>query len=376
MVRKLVERFHLKAGLLAADGTVIEAAVSRWGMLQLDALRSQEQEARAAAAQQPQDAALQARAEKLSKAREIAEQRGEQRSARGRSAEAVRVSPCAPQAVFQPRKDKVNRPSYKPSVLVHESGLIVGQAAHASSETAVVGDLLDQHVQAFGSQPVTTLLDAGYCSNEVLRMMCERDIDVLCGSGKVINGEWSKQEGGAKLGKRRFLYEPSSDTYRCPAGEQLQREYEARDRHGRPYVRYRAAAGVCQRCSLRAQCTGSTQGRTLKRYADEEYREAAERVLEQAAARARYRKRMPLAERPMAEIRERLKFTRFRRVGTSGAAVEFSLCVLALNLKWAVGRGYDGVIGGRAVIFALCVARRRGCGGWELIGAGFLAIVI
>lgn len=340
-VRKLVQRFHLKAGLVAADGTVIEAAVSRWGLLQVDALREREAQVRIVAEHSPQDGKLRAQADKMARALEIAEERGEKRTARGESAGKIVVSPHDPEAVVQPRKDKVYRPSYKPSVLVHESGLIVGQAVHPSSETAVVGDLLDQHEKAFGCGPTTALFDAGYNSNDFLRKMCERNIDVLCPSGTVINGNWAKAEDGAKLGKGNFRYDEVSDTYECPAGVRLRRDYETTDR-GLRHVRYRAPALACRSCVLRAKCTDSKNGRTFKRYHGEEYREAAEKVLEHPAARARYRKRMALAESPTAEIRERLKFNRFRRVGTSGARVEFALCVLALNLKWAVGRHHHG----------------------------------
>jgi hypothetical protein len=275
--------------------------------------------------------------------------------------------------VVQPRKDKVYRPSYKPSVLVHESGLIVGQAVHPSSETAVVEGLLEQHVQAFGCDPISALFDGGYCSNELLGLMCGRNIDVLCPSGKAIDGKWTKEESGERFGKRRFRYDQSSDAYQCPAGNQLRREYEATER-GLRYVRYRAAAAACASCALRAKCTGSS-ARTLKRYEGDEYREAAERVLEQPAARQRYRKRMPLAERPTAELRERLRFTRFRRVGTSGARVEFSLCVLALNLKWALGRERQRAAGPHSAPFALYAVVRRDPRACYLITTCFLAPV-
>ncbi len=374
-VGKLVQRFELKAGLVAGDGTVIEAAVSRWGVLRVEALREQQEQAQEAAEQSVQEEGLAARAEKLGEACKVAEQRSEKRTAKGKAADTVGVSPRDPEAVVQPRKDKVYRPSYKPSVLVHESGLIVGQAVHPSSETAVVPSLLDQHVQAFGCDPITALFDAGYCSNELLRLLCERNIDVLCPSGKVVDGHWRKQESGARFGKSSFRYDESTDTYWCLAGEPLRAEYAARER-GLRYVRYRAAAAACARCPLRSQCTASERARTLKRYAGEEYREAVQRVLEQPAARARYRKRMPLAERPTAEVRERLKFTRFRRLGTAGARVEFSLCVIALNLKWAVGREIHRTAGSQRSIFAILVGVRGASGACERLTLHFLAILL
>lgn len=58
-----------------------------------------------------------------------------------------------------------------------------------------------------------------------------------------------------------FIYFPASDSWECPAGQQLLRhetDYSQR------IVHYRAPAAACNGCSLKNNCTDSNEGRLLK----------------------------------------------------------------------------------------------------------------
>ena len=62
----------------------------------------------------------------------------------------------------------------------------------------------------------------------------------------------------------QFVYDPQSDTYRCPAGQTLSKRKHWAKRQAFEYV---TAKGICQKCNLRIQCTQSESGRrTLKRH--------------------------------------------------------------------------------------------------------------
>ncbi len=65
-----------------------------------------------------------------------------------------------------------------------------------------------------------------------------------------------------------FQYDAQRDVYVCPAGKELhfcQRQTTERSRH------YRARAKDCNPCPLKANCTTSKQGRSLRRSVDETY---------------------------------------------------------------------------------------------------------
>jgi hypothetical protein len=276
---------------------------------------------------------LQEQAAAAAEVERVASERLAERQTHGGTTEAVLIVPQEIEAVVQRDKDGINRPSYKPSLLRHESGLIVAQYVHASSETAALAPMLSQHQQVFGAAPLRLLLDAGYFSLGVLELAMKDAIDLLCPSGK--RGKPKRSPQG-RFGKGDFHYVAERDVFQCPAGRELTIGDYARDHRGREYHRYRGRQ--CDDCALRSGCTSSPAGRTIRRYAGDELKEAMEQVMSQPAARRAYHRRAELAERPFAEQRERQGLRRFRRRGLAGVRVEYALHCVAFNLKLVVRR--------------------------------------
>jgi transposase len=337
LVKHLVGKLHAKAGTVAGDGTVIEAASSHYRALRAEAAREAAQAQLAEAAAHPEDQQLKAQAVAAAEVERVATERLAQRQAHGGEQEAVLIVVEEVEAVVQRGKDGRNRPSYKPSMLRHESGLIVAQYVHGSSETAALVPMLNQHQQVFGSLPLRMLLDAGYHSLAVLELAVQNQLDLLCPSGKRGGAKRSPQ---GQLGKGEFGYLAERDVFQCPAGRELNFLDTAYDRKGQRYRRYRGRQ--CADCPLRSGCTTSRKGRTVRRYDGDELKEAMAQVMSQRGARQAYRQRGPLAERPFAEQRERQGLRRFRRRGLAGARVEYSLHCVAFNLK-LVARGSLGL---------------------------------
>ena len=339
LVSHLVKRLKVSASVVAGDGTVVEAAASRYGTLQREAALEAARKAREAAEKDPDDDDLRGAAERAQEVAEVVEKRSAERRKRGCDAQRTGVSPGEPQAVVQRCKDGVVRPSYCSSVLVHEAGMIVGYAVDGSSEVAVVKDLYDQHREVFGCEAPTSLFDGNYLCREVLEESVERGIDVLCAAGSARKSATKKSK--KKLhDKRDFHYSEERDAYRCPAGHWLEVCRRGADRGKYRYAMY--STKECTGCSQRSQCTTSRTGRTVKRYAGDELKDAMRTVLAQPAARSQLRRRGQICERPFAEIKYRQGLKRFRRRGLFGARVEFALHCVAYNLKWALA-----ALGGR-----------------------------
>lgn len=347
----VINELKLRPGLSSIDGTVIESAGSHWRAIQAEAARQQADKAREAAAAAPEDPDLQSAATAASEVAAVAQERCERREAQGKNSETVVVVPSDLDAVMQPRKDGAQRPGYKPSTLMHEAGVIIGQYVHPSSETAAVLPLLDQHGEIFGMPPPTVLLDAGYHNGPLFEELVQRGIDVLCPSGKAMgDDDWEKKGSKGLFGKSKFHFDEDRDAYQCPAGQWLMYSDRGKDAQGRMYRRYRTKG--CEQCVLRAQCTQSRDGRSIKRYTGDEYKEAMMLVLQQPRARRVYGRRMAIAEPVHAELRERLGLRRFHRSGIIGVRGEFALHCIAFNLKKALSR--------RAVVLFLVVYRGPG----------------
>jgi transposase len=323
LVAFLVGKVHLNAGTAAMDGTVITAAVSRYRVLRAEALREGELS---------EDAAR------------ILAQRQAEREFKGRDADATMMAPGEPEATVQPTKDDCVRPSYKPSALRHESGLVIAQAVHTSSETAVVMSLMEQHHKVFAAWPSRLLGDAGYHTIELLTQLAAHGIDVLVPAGHGYSDKpWEKRQLKGKIPKSAFRYDAQADLYHCPGQRTLVPNSAGRDGRGRRYVSYRARD--CNGCALREQCTRSKNGRSIKRYAGEEIKEAMAAVLKQAAALRQLRRRGAIIEPLFADLRERQRLTRFHRRGLNKVRVEFALHCAAYNLrKVLVGRAFAALL--------------------------------
>ena len=94
-----------------------------------------------------------------------------------------------------------------------------------------------------------------------------------------------------------FIYDPESDTYRCPAGQRLKRKslHQSRDS-----MDYAAPKKMCEACALRPQCTRNKSGRSIKRHLRQEALQAMREASRSPEAKRDIRTRQHLMERSFA----------------------------------------------------------------------------
>ena len=95
----------------------------------------------------------------------------------------------------------------------------------------------------------------------------------------------------------RFIYDPVTDTYTCPAGTQLKPKSLHTARQSRDYG---APKKVCAACQLREQCTKNKSGRTIKRHLRQDVLERMREISRSANSRYDIRTRQHLMERSFA----------------------------------------------------------------------------
>lgn len=379
----LLVRLKLGPGVAAVDGSVVAAVSSRLSTLKLEAAREAAKDAAAKASaleksQVPEDAgtcaaapaaatlpetdqpaggisapppastapssparpattkppASAALAEAQAQAAVAAEvlRVAEARSTRANDPGRIVVVPGELDAVVQPLKNGPSVPSYKPSIAVHESGLIVGQALDPSSEIAVVATLRAQHRRVLGADPVTTLFDAGYHCLEVLQAFADQDI--LCPAGSS-GRDFVKRGRGGLFGKASFVYDEHTDSYRCPGGQTLVRMTTKQVDPNGTFANYQIASGCCAGCAMKARCT-KAKARTVSRWDGDELKDAMAQVMAQPRARTTFKRRAAIVEPVFAFLKERQKLRRFRRRGLRNVRLEFALHCIAFNLGRAL----------------------------------------
>jgi transposase len=328
-VKGLIKRLKISKGLTAIDATVIQAACSSYRSLKLEAARQYAEKLTKKLADTPGDAALQQRAQLAQQALANAEARAAAVEELSKDPAAQRSCPTEPEAVPQPLKQTGYAPAYKPSVIVHESGLIIAQTVHASSEIAVVPGLLDQQERVLG-KPDVMLGDAGYSNETALNESVRRDLNFLCPSGRESTPGMRQQSRDGKFRKEQFAFDTAQNVYRCPAEHLLRASGRLlKDAAGRTYQLYRAPKTSCAQCALRPQCTKDS-GRSIKRYAVDEHKEAMAEILKHPQAKADYARRKAIVEPGIGRLK-RQGLTRFLRRGLAGVKLEFSMHSLAHN---------------------------------------------
>ena len=143
-------------------------------------------------------------------------------------------------------------------------------------EAHLLEALIDTHEKNTETNVETVVADSKYGSIENYLACQDRDIKAHFSSL-----EQTQKGTGTKKGifpKEAFTYNADTDTFTCPAGQTLKRRKFFKKRQHYEYI---AAAGTCNRCQLKKQCTKAKSGRTLKRHIRQDDLES---MLEHAAS--------------------------------------------------------------------------------------------
>ena len=336
LTRSVLKATNSGTSRTAGDGTVVEAAASRYRTVKREALEKQIENTQQRLAEAPDDKttrSVQQRLEQLNTAKEALALRAAKRQMKGKDPEKTQINPAEVDAVLQPLKGQGYGVSYKPSVLANEQRVILSQTVDPSSETTVVEGLFTD-AKRLGTLDESAL-DAGYHCDEILGLEASMKISLLIPEGRTTSANWTKQSM-KQYPKSQFTYEADSDTYRCPAGQILVQvgAYKGSETQ-KPYTEYGTTA--CDHCTQRDHCTRSQRGRRrLKRYPGDVQKEAMRAKLADKTVQQRYRQRAAWVEPVFSQLRGKQGLNRFRRKGLSAVRVEFSLHALAYNVGRAI----------------------------------------
>ena len=130
------------------------------------------------------------------------------------------------------------------------------------------------------------------------------------------------------FGKSKFQYDAVKDIYLCPANQELTYRFSTTEKERE--LRYYRARG-CRQCAIKSRCTRNQANRTITR-------EANEQLMEAMAARVRQKPwilklRKALVEHPFGTMKRAMNAGYFLCKGLTAVRAEFSLTVLAYNLK-------------------------------------------
>src|SRR5579862_3204664 len=237
------------------------------------------------------------------------------------------VSTTDPDSTYATKGGTPARLGYYDNYLVdNHSCVIVGvqaTAARMSQETVAAQDMLTRFAQWQGREPESVAADTTYGNGEFLQWLADRSITPYM---RTRDSALRKNNPG--YGPERFTYQPESNTYRCPAGEQL--NYVGLNVRNRAHA-YIGSAKRCGACSQKAQCT-TGRYKYLAIHIHESVRQRA-RELAQIPQFAKAQRQRKKVEALFAELKNQIGLRRLRLRRMKFVREQFFLAAVAQNMK-------------------------------------------
>ena len=224
------------------------------------------------------------------------------------------------------------------SVILHRNIVNVGYNIQAGSDSkhklftnAQTGSVNDTHALSsmakeakalVGVEQMNTLTDKGYTTGSEIAECTKNNITTYS-SPKA----HSSQHNGL-YDMQVFEYNEAADTYRCPAGEEMQTNGRWYNKNGHKVKHYKTRA--CKGCALRDQCTRNKNGRFIERNFYEPDLKANQKRVE--ANPDYYRLRQQITEHQFGTLKRQWHFThtlvRGKENVLSSEALEYGMVVI------------------------------------------------
>jgi transposase len=215
--------------------------------------------------------------------------------------------------------------------------IVTHEVTNTGSDRSQLANVALQAKAVLGADHLDAVADRGYFNSPEI-LACDQAGITVTLPKPMTSG--AKSEG--RFGKQDFVYLPTEDVYRCPAGEKLNYRYTNKE-DGKTLHRYWTTA--CPRCPLKAQCTPGAQ-RRITRWEHEHVLDAVQQRLDMNPQAMRVRRET--VEHPFGTLKMRMGATHFLMKRLPKVATEMALHVLAYNLTRVMN-----IIGVRPLLAAI-----------------------
>src|SRR5580704_16286023 len=238
-----------------------------------------------------------------------------------------KVSTTDPDSTYATKGGTPARMGYYNNYLIdNHSCIVVGvqaTGARLSEESRAAEEMISRFTHWQGRKPESIAADASYGNGEFLQWLMDRQITPYMPTRDAVGRTRSPF-----YGPERFTYEPESNSYICPAGQQL--NYGGRNDRNRAFA-YIGTRNKCGPCLLKPKCTRGA------------FRLLAIHMNEAARQRARDLRNTPEfehAQRPrkkvealFAQLKSHIGIHRLRLRRLKFVQEQFFLAATAQNIK-------------------------------------------
>jgi transposase len=200
--------------------------------------------------------------------------------------------------------------------------IVAHEVTNVGSDRDQLSSMAKLAQEATGSEALSVVADRGYFKGEEILACHNANI-----SAYVPKPMTSNAKADGRFNKDAFVYDATKNEYTCPAGEALIWRFSSVEKGMNMHCYW---SSKCQSCTLKTQCTPSTN-RRVRRWEHEAVLEEMQRRLNQEPEMIRVRKRT--VEHPFGTLNQWMGATHFLTRKLNGVSAEMSLNVPAYNLK-------------------------------------------
>jgi len=256
----------------------------------------------------------------------------------GKDREQARVSETDPESRVMKQGNGGYAPSYNVQISTDaQAGIVVAVGVSQSASDA--GELLpalDRIREKTGQVPEQLVTDAGFTNSDNVVEVTRQGVELIGSEAKAehqADEQYRKRGVSDAFRAEHFEYQAETNTYRCPAGRQLQ-PIQPRRTVAKTTTEYRARAKDCRSCPFRSECCPkSRRGRTVIRVEPAPELVEFRQRMQTERARQIYKERGGIAEFPNAWIKEKLGLRQFHLRGLVKAQAEALWACLTYNVQ-------------------------------------------
>ena len=216
-------------------------------------------------------------------------------------------------------------------------------------EQEVVSDVSDIHQlapmakaakEALEVDKLDVAVDMGYFDGKQVKECEDAGIDVYMNKA-----DTSSNKKAGYFSKQDFRYNKETDTYTCPANQQLDYSFTSQSK-GRDYRYYSVAVKTCKECRLKSKCFRGNGQKRINRSMQEDSLDAmAQRLKDRPDVLP---KRKAIVEHCFGTMKCAMDHAGFLTKGLESVRGEMSLLALAYNMKRVIN-----IVGVKKLIEAL-----------------------
>jgi len=227
------------------------------------------------------------------------------------------------------------KPGYNVQASTDKHYILNYTLGQTTADTSLLKDHIEDTIESYNMVPESLTADAGYGSEENYDFLEEKGITAY-----VKYGYFDKEQRDRKYRENPFNadnlhYNPETDTYTCPMGQELTYIGEKRRKRANGFIQTHRLykAKNCEGCPMRGPCHKATGNRIIQRSPNlNRHRKKIKELLTSEEGVERRKQRWKV-EAVFGNIKQNKGFKRFFLRGLEKVNIELGLIALAHNLQ-------------------------------------------